>query len=199
MCGRYHLDKATVEEAGKLVKEEGFGIEEDRDIFPSQPAPVLVPKENKKEEFCFRQQLWGFQGFSETSKKQVIFNARSETALEKKLFRESVMKRRCIVFAAWFYEWDKQKNKVTFYREDQDILFFAGFFRQYSDGERFVLLTTAANPSMQNVHDRMPLILERKDLNQWLFGQSDFSEILKKVPCPLKARKEYEQQKLMLV
>lgn len=196
MCGRYYLADKTVQQIQGLTDNKEWNIEADTDIFPSQSAPVIVPKKEGGKGLSFQKQLWGFTGFSSKAKSKVIFNARAETALEKKLFRESVINRRCIVPATWFYEWDKSKNKVTFQREDHDTLFFAGFFQRYSEGERFVLLTTTANSSIQSVHDRMPLILERRDLNDWLFEQSRLEEFLKRIPCLLTAQKEYKQEEL---
>lgn len=64
-----------------------------------------------------RWELPGFQG------KQVLFNARSESALEKKSFREGTEHRRIVIPAAWFYEWNRNKEKNIFYRKGESVLF----------------------------------------------------------------------------
>ena len=58
------------------------------------------------------------------------------------------------------------------------VLFMAGFCRQYEDGEHFVILTTAANVSMEPVHDRMPLILEYQEIAEWMFDDSETCSLL---------------------
>lgn len=125
--------------------------------------------------------------------KQLIFNARSESALEKKMFKESVKHRRVVVPATWFYEWNKNKEKNIFYREKQPVLYMAGLYNYYQSEERFVILTTAANESIKPIHDRMPLLLERDEIEQWLFEDSLTESLLHKNPALLKRRTDFEQ------
>ena len=157
------------------------------DIHPADMAPVLAKKEGG---LCCQWQRWGFPGFKG---KQIIFNARSESVTEKPLFRDSVRHRRVAVPASSFYEWNPRKEKSTFYREGQPVLFMAGFYSRYEDGSRFVILTTAANASMKPVHDRMPLVLERDEAAGWVLDDERTEAILHKVPCLLERRTEYEQ------
>ena len=72
-------------------------------------------------------------------------------------------------------------------------MFMAGFYGRYEDGDRFVILTTAANASMKPVHDRMPLLLERDEAAGWVLDDGKTEAILHKVPCLLERRTEYEQ------
>lgn len=76
------------------------------------------------------------------------------------------------------------------------VLFMAGFCRQYGDGEHFVILTTAANVSMKPVHDRMPLILERDEIAEWMLDDTKTEGILHKIPCLLERKTDYEQMSL---
>ena len=76
------------------------------------------------------------------------------------------------------------------------VLFMAGFCRQFEDGEHFVILTTAANVSMEPVHDRMPLILEYQEIAEWMFDDTKTESILHKTPCLLERKTEYEQLSL---
>ena len=159
----------------------------EKDIYPTQMAPVL-----EGGGACLRcgWQRWGFPGFQE---KQVIFNARCESAMEKPMFRDSIRHGRMVVPAAWFYEWNRRKEKNTFYRKDRPVLFMAGCCRQYEDGMRFVILTTGANASMKPVHDRMPLILEEDEIAPWILDERQAEHILHKTPCLLERRTDYEQ------
>ena len=112
MCGRYYIDDDTAREIEKLVRQVdekmrqapvAGSLVQAKDIHPSEVAPVITAK---GQHLCCRWQKWGFPGFHG---KQLIFNARSESVLEKKMFRESVGKRRIVVPAAWFYEWNRNK------------------------------------------------------------------------------------------
>ena len=125
--------------------------------------------------------------------KQLVINARSESAMEKKMFCDAVENRRIVIPAAGFYEWNKQKEKSTFTRKDSQVLYMAGIYSKYEDEERFVILTTAANESMEPVHGRMPLILEKDEILSWLTERSKTEEFLGKVPCQLNRSTEFEQ------
>lgn len=195
MCGRYYVDDETAREIEKLVKEIDDRVRWNRlagDIHPTEEAPVLI---ERKKQVKLAWQRWGF---SKSPGKGVIFNSRSETALEKSMFRESILNRRAVIPCTWFYEWNKAKEKAAFFREDAQVMFLAGFFNTFGTEERFVILTTAANPSVAPVHDRMPLILERDEIRDWLTDDDKFQLLLGQKPVLLKKRMEYEQQELNL-
>lgn len=108
----------------------------------------------------------------------MLNNARSETVAEKPMFRQAFQRRRCIVPASGFYEWQKvhgQKTKQPFYiaLNDGAPMSFAGIWETVTmaDGEQrdtCAILTTAANAVMQPIHDRMPVMLERDNWAVWL-------------------------------
>ncbi|MDE5588395.1 MAG: SOS response-associated peptidase [Acetatifactor sp.] len=200
MCGRYYVDDDTAREIEKLVRQVDEKMRGTvaackveimaKDIHPAETAPILASSGSGLE--C-RWQKWGFPGFR---RGQVIFNARCESAMEKPMFRDAVLHRRAVIPAAWFYEWDRNKQKHTFCREGRTPLFMAGCCRKYEDGDRFVILTTQANASMEPVHDRMPLILEREEVMDWLLEDGAAEELLRKLPPLLERRAEYEQMNL---
>ncbi|MCM1225049.1 MAG: SOS response-associated peptidase [Lachnospiraceae bacterium] len=207
MCGRYYVNDDTAREIEKLVRQveeklrktaSSYRTEQKsrleikaKDIHPTDLAPILVSSVTGLE--C-RWQRWGFPGFQK--KGQVIFNARCESALEKPLFREGILHRRAVIPAAGFYEWNREKKKYTFYREGHPAVFLAGCYRKYEDGDRFVILTTQANASMEPVHDRMPLVLESGEAVDWILEEAKAGEILRKTPPLLERRTEYEQMSL---
>lgn len=192
MCGRYYIDDETAREIERLVRhlDERLRPGGKQDVFPSGQAGVITGYQN---EFAAELYTWGFPGFD---KKNLIINARSETALEKRTFSDSIRTRRCVIPAAGFYEWNKNKEKYAFQKPDGKTCYLAGFYKQFEDGIRFVILTTDANDSMKNVHGRMPLILDENELDAWLFDDSKTETILQKVPAELKKEAEYEQQTL---
>ena len=200
MCGRYYVDDDTAREIEKLIRQvdekmrkaENIHLQAG-DIHPSEVAPVIAADHK---DLCCRWQRWGFPGFNS---KQLIFNARSESALEKKMFKESAEHRRVVVPATWFYEWNKSKEKNIFYREDQPVLYMAGLYNHYHYEDRFVILTTAANKSMKPVHDRMPLLLEKEEIHKWLFDDGCTDNFLQKIPALLERRTDFEQMSLFPV
>lgn len=197
MCGRYYVDDETAREIERIVRIADEKVRKNvavkvtpKDIHPTDTAPVIMAS---GEGISCSMQKWGLPGF-ET--KQIIFNARSETALEKKTFREGMENRRIVVPATWFYEWNRKKEKNIFYRKDMPVLFMAGLYNRYQGEDRFVILTTQANASMEPVHDRMPLILEPEEIKAWLHEKEQAKQLLKKVPCLLERRSEFEQMTL---
>lgn len=199
MCGRYYVDDETAREIERLVRQvdERLNSPGSRemslragDMHPMDLAPVLTASDR---ELCCRWQRWGFPG---PVGKQLIINARSESALEKRMFRESVEHRRIVIPAAGFYEWSKNKEKNTFYRKSRPILFMAGFYNRCGEEDRFVILTTRANASMEPIHDRMPLLLEREEIGPWIFDRDKTEAFLRREPYQLERKTEFEQMSL---
>ena len=171
MCGRFYVDEGTAKEIERVIRGVDLRIQKMRtgDIYPSQPAGILTCHSRQKNPLSagsaaenstaleLNEMHWGFLQYQ---KKGLLINARAETALERRTFRESVLHRRCVIPARHFYEWDSDKNKVIFFREDRPVLFMAGFYNRFQDGARFIILTTEANASVGPVHNRMPLVLD---------------------------------------
>lgn len=160
MCGRFYTDN---EIAADILRRAGrtadnLELPNTGDIYPSQQALILSGRDTN---FYAETMPWGFPRFDG---KGLLINARAETAAEKKTFKDSVLHRRCLIPARHFYEWDQKKNKIAFRYADQHTIFMAGFYRQFAEEDRFIIVTTSANDSMRPVHDRMPLILPEEHL-----------------------------------
>ena len=192
MCGRYYVDDETAREIEKLVRDldRKLQIERTGDVFPSQKATIIKGQEHH---LATEQMRWGFPGFENG---KLLINARAESALERRTSQDSVQHRRCIIPSRGFYEWNKSKEKFTFERTDAPALFMAGCYNRYEDEERFVILTTEANSSVTPIHNRMPLILEPEELEDWVLDDGATEYLLHKTPVLLKARAEYEQMRL---
>lgn len=189
MCGRYYVDDETAREIEKIVRklDQKLKIERTGDILPSQTATVI---KGFGAHLAEDQMAWGFPRFD---RKGLLINARAESALERKTFRDSMQHRRCIIPAKGFNEWNKSKEKYSYERSDFPVLFMAGCYNWFEDQERFVILTTEANPSVSPVHDRMPLILEPEELESWVLDDKATEFILHKTPVMLSSGTEYEQ------
>lgn len=196
MCGRYHFSAELLDEIRDLTEQKDWKLELgvlDRDIHPGDTAPVITAAGDQGGSLRACRQKWGYHG---PGGKGLVFNARSESVFEKRMFRNSVSQRRAAVPVSWFYEWNKNKEKFTFTKEGSRILFLAGFYGRYEDGDRFVILTTQANASMAPVHSRMPLVLEREQVREWILDSKKTKELLGQEPPRLARDCEYEQQTL---
>ena len=166
MCGRYSLAPDESVEIARIVAEvqARFGATSIHtgDIYPTNAAPVLL---SNGQEMTPKPMGWGFPSFKG---KGVIINARGETALDKPMFRKSLLERRCIVPTTGFYEWSKDKTKYRFNLPGRDTLYLAGLWNSFQGEERYVVLTTAPNDTIINVHDRMPALLTEEELTPWL-------------------------------
>ena len=107
-----------------------------------------------------------------------LINARAETVATKPAFRAALKKKRCLIPADGFYEWQaipgqKTKQPYLINVRDVPVFAFAGLWEHWTspDGTRvdtFTIITTDANELMQQVHTRMPVILDRADYALWL-------------------------------
>ena len=194
MCGRYYIDDETAREIERLVAsiDKEMHHKKTGDIRPSEQALVLKSSGNAEAAIMPELMGWGFPGYPG---KGLIINARAESVLEKRSFKESILHRRCIIPAGGFYEWSSRKEKYWFKRPGK-ILFMAGCYRRFEEGDRFVILTTAANPSVLGVHDRMPLLLERTEIESWVLDDGAVEFLLHKRPGELERQTEYEQMRL---
>lgn len=167
MCGRYSLAPEESAEIARIVREvQGkFGADSIRtgEIRPTNPAPVLVP--DGPSSLAPRPVGWGFPRFDG---KGVVINARAETALDKPMFRKPLLERRCVIPTTGFYEWDREKRKYLFRLPDSSALYLAGFWNSFREEDRFIILTTAPNDTIINVHDRMPVLLPPAEVELWL-------------------------------
>jgi putative SOS response-associated peptidase YedK len=108
-------------------------------------------------------------------------NARAETVATSGMFRGALAQRRCLVPADAFYEWRAMpdgKQPYAIARQDGQPMAFAGLWESWRtpDGEvlrSYTIITTAANGTMAQLHDRMPVILEPADWPAWLAETAD--------------------------
>ncbi len=188
MCGRYYIDEEIEDVISRLVREiDGRqGAVREGDIRPSESAPVVCVREGR---LCAARMRWGLFG----KDRKLLINARAETALARPTFSESVLHRRCIIPARHFYEWDREKQKVTFRNPSREPVYMAGFYRLYEDGLRFIILTTAANASVGPVHERMPLILKERDIRPWIEEESKVRHFLAQSSPMLERVQDFRQ------
>ncbi len=213
MCGRFYFGEKTAYEVEKdMGLKEGLVSMGAGDVTPAMnPIVFSAQKDSSKQDdkdinevnnnevnnnevnnIEVKNMFWGLEG----KDKKLIINARAESVLQKPMFSGSIEQRRIIIPAAGFYEWDKDKNKVTFYRKDKSPIYFAGFYQLSQNRDSFVILTTAANESMIKVHDRMPLMIEKGSVHDWLCDTDAAKEMLSEKMPLLESHQDYEQLSL---
>ena len=183
MCGRYlALTEDEIIEYREIINEvnekykntELLASMAKGEVFPTNIAPVLAASKADPQAALMK---WGFPKYQGAG---VIINARAETILEKRMFQKSLMERRCVVPTAGFFEWRqeaaKKKTKYLFRLPHTKLLYLAGIYGRFTEGgvpyDAYVIITTAATPSVASYHDRMPLILEAEQIKPWLADTS---------------------------
>ncbi len=178
MCGRYAFYHPWHEFLETYLIEAPH-LDEVPPVYnaaPSMNLPVVHQHEGHRQAEAFR---WGL--IPHWSKDEQIgykmINARGETAASKPAFRKPFKTRRCLVPASGFYEWRKEgKEKQPYFIRftDDTPMFFAGLFDEWvskDDGEiihSYTIITTDANPALQELHDRMPAVLPPNTFDLWL-------------------------------
>lgn len=172
MCGRYTVEEDESIDLHRLYRDIRFShpdiLLKSGEIFPTDTVPLICGAKGGQNTLP-APAAWGFPGFK---KNQLIINARAETASEKPSFRDSFLSGRCAIPTCGYYEWDASKAKHRFNLPDRKVLYLAGLCRLYPEGLRFVVLTTAAAPSVLPVHHRMPLLLDETAISDWILDTS---------------------------
>jgi putative SOS response-associated peptidase YedK len=177
MCGRYTRTAST-----KALKdwfpllEITIDLPPRYNIAPTQTVPVVRRDiDSARPELALMR--WGLipSWAQEPSIGNRLINARCESAADKPFFSAAFRKRRCLVPADGFYEWQKQGKRKQPYcirLKDGSPFAFAGLWEYWNKGdvplETFTILTTDANDLVRPLHDRMPCILDPRDYEQWI-------------------------------
>lgn len=157
------------------------------DVHPTEKATIIT---GRAAGLYAEDMRWGIPG------ENLLINARVETVMERRVFSTGIRKHRCVIPASHFYEWNRDKDKVTFTLPGQPLLYMAGFYDHVDGEDRFVILTKAANDSMQPVHGRMPLILGEDEIRDWIFRDDKTRQFLAAESPELDREQEFEQMSL---
>lgn len=175
MCGRYTLLADEIE----ILEEFGMdrGIENyhpSYNIAPGQDVLAIINDGKEKRAGYLR---WGLVPAWANDEKvgYKMINARSETAHEKPSFKNLMARKRCLVVADSFYEWkvtEEGKQPKRIHLTDRKLFAFAGLWDKWNhEGKSLftcTILTREANPFMQDIHKRMPIILPKDLEDKWI-------------------------------
>jgi putative SOS response-associated peptidase YedK len=175
MCGRYAITVTPEMVRAYFGYEDQPNFPPRYNIAPTQPVPVVHSAEGR---LRFTLMRWGFlpSWVKDPKDYPLVINIRSETVLEKNSFRAAIQRRRALMPADGFYEWQKLGRESRPYllrRPDKGIFAFAALWETWAsaDGSEIdtvALLNTHANGVISAIHERSPVILPPSDFAEWL-------------------------------
>jgi putative SOS response-associated peptidase YedK len=176
MCGRFSI-------TGDLdFYAEYFGVDEvvtnplekSWNVAPTDPVYVIAERDGERQLDSMR---WGLIPHWAPDTKSIHINARSETVSTTAAFRDSFARKRCLIPADGFYEWEPAAHGRTphwVYRADGHPMVFAGIWASRIDPETeewhrtCSIITTSAQGTISSIHDRMPVALISSVWDSWL-------------------------------
>jgi putative SOS response-associated peptidase YedK len=190
MCGRYATTRSSADLSALFDADDETddGLAPDYNVAPTDPVPIVRISRSAGARVLTRVK-WGLVPAyaKDTRGGARMINARAETVMKSGAFSPSFAKRRCLVPADGWYEWQRRgpKEKQPYFMTDPDgdVLAFAGLWAVWGRGDDRVLsccvLTAAALGDLALVHDRMPLLLPKASWDDWLAaGPSDAERLL---------------------
>lgn len=188
MCTRYYVElspelRPIIEQArnsslaAKMVHDLGRPVITQGEVKPTDIAPVIAS--NSKGLRSVFPMIFGFRQSDRdnTKRSQPLLNARVETADTKPTFKECWQRRRCIVPASWYFEWEhlirpdgtkKAGDKYAIQPAGATVTWLAGLYRIENGYPFFVILTRSPVGELSKIHDRMPLILPENVIADWI-------------------------------
>lgn len=176
MCGRFSLSSPPEEVRHHFGYDEQPNFPPRYNIAPTQPVAIVRAHEGKKQFHLVR---WGLipSWVKDPKSFTLLINARSETAHEKPAFRAAIQRRRCLIPANGFYEWQRlnPSTKRPYWVRPQKggLIGFAAIWESWQgpEGEALdtvAVLTTAAPKSLEEIHHRVPVVIPQGRFDAWL-------------------------------
>ena len=159
---------------------------------PTNVVAALAP--NRSGEIGVFPMKWGFQ----LPGRSLLINARSESAARKPTFRSSWVTRRCIIPASCYFDWEhiktpdgktKTGEKFAIRPQGESLTWLCGLYRFEEGFPAFTVLTREPGEALRKIHNRMPLILPKADLSDWLDPHAKPEDLLPRALTDLIAEK----------
>ena len=203
MCGRFILltDLSVIIKSFD-IQEVACDYRPGNNISPGQEVVVII-HDDKNRLVCYR---WGLipSWAKDPSIGNRMFNARAETIAEKPSFKDAFQKRRCMIVADGFYEWQKIgriKKPLRFSLKSGEPFGLAGLYETWISPEQkpvntCTIITTEPNDLLRPIHDRMPVIVPKEQEAVWIdpdnHNQKELLSILKPYPSDEMAMSEVD-------
>lgn len=192
MCTRFYIEPES-EELAEIIERArktqladkflyaGGALLTSGEIRPTNVAAVIAPnRDGKASVFPMR---WGYQipGAS------LVVNARSETAGTKPTFRDDWKIHRCIIPASWYFEWEhfrtpsgrtKTGDKYSIQPAGASATWLCGLYRMEDKFPVFTVLTKEPTEDLRRIHDRMPVMLPKEMIRDWINPKNKPEELL---------------------
>jgi putative SOS response-associated peptidase YedK len=204
MCGRFTLRSPASIIAEQFSVFEVPELHARFNIAPTQSVPVVRQVDTR----MLSMLRWGLvpSWAKDISIGNSLTNARAETVASKPSFRAAFRKRRCLIVADGFYEWqrtEKQKQPYYIHRRDDRPFAMAGLWESWNGGEGMMdtctIVTTEANDLMRPIHDRMPVILARDDYETWLHVNQEGGDEVLGLLKPYEARRDEDEMEAFTI
>ncbi len=174
MCGRYGFVPGKNFDERFQVEHHQETLLPSYNVAPGATMPVVLRNSPNRVELM----KWGLIPFwaKDPKNSYKTINARAETVATSPVFREALKRRRCLVPASGFYEWQQtERGKLPYFihLKDIELFAFAGLYDVWQDAEgnelhTYTIITTTPNDLVQPIHNRMPVILHPDDEAMWI-------------------------------
>ena len=199
MCTRFYVESAyyapiitraqKLKLADDMMRHLSKPLTMSGEMRPTDVVAVLAP--NKEGNVSVFPMIWGF---SHEATDAPIVNCRLETANQKEMWKDSWYRRRCVIPCSWYFEWEhfrspdgkrsKVGDKYLIQPKDSHSTMLAGFYRiEERNGVNcpvFAVITRDATEELRSIHDRMPVILSKEDIEGWIKPNGNPAEICKR-------------------
>lgn len=191
MCGRYEiemLDREYIQHMRDVMKAAPKRRKDRFNVAPSQEAPILRWHDEKLQWNEVRWQLYEAWWKNMPFPVGPQINARSDKVFKINMYKHSMMKRRCLVLATGWYEWNRKRKSEPprfIHMKDSRPILFGGIWTRYYNKEtevgndNFAIITTDGHEKMKSFHDRMPVIINPRDYAKWLDPENHDEKWLK--------------------
>ncbi len=191
MCGRFVITSPpeALRQIFGYVEQPNFPPR--HNIAPTQPIPVIIVENGVRH---FRLMRWGLlpAWVKDINTFSLLINARAETVREKPAFKNAIRRRRCLIPADGYYEWqasEKRKKPCFVHRRDARPIGLAGLAETWigPNGEELdtvAIITAPANADLAMLHARVPVTIAETDFERWLDCRADDAEAVMDLLTP---------------